>query len=307
MKPTLIAIDISKTSLQVCTENEAFGLEYNAAGLRRLLKFIKALARPFVICEATGGYERSLLETLHKHSVAVCLANPERVRAFAKSEGVRAKTDPIDARMILRYAQEKQLRATKAPSPEAAALCALLDRREQLTGELGREKNRLQNSSKLIHCSIRRGIAFLQREIDQIALQIRTVVRQNEQLQQQCALLQSVCGVGEVTAWSLLGYLGELLVLNRNQAVALVGIAPFNADSGKTSSKRRIIAGRAKIRRALYMAAQTAAMHNAVIKPYVEGLLKRGKPYKCAIVAAMRKLLLHLQSLLKQHQLTLAK
>ena len=118
--------------------------------------------------------------------------------------------------------------------------------------------------------------------------------------------LQGVKGVGKVTAWTLMGYLSEMPHLGRNQLVALAGIAPYNRDSGKTSGKRSIWAGRAKVRKCLYMAAQTAAQHNPIIKPYVQGLIDRGKPYKCAIVAAMRKLLIHLQSLLKIQQKALA-
>jgi transposase len=118
--------------------------------------------------------------------------------------------------------------------------------------------------------------------------------------------MQSVSGVGEVTAWTVLTYLSEITEMGRNQLIAMAGVAPYNRDSGKKSGKRSIRGGRPKVRRALFMAAHTAAYSNAVIKPYVQGLMVRGKPYKCAIVAAMRKLLLHLQSLLKKAQISLA-
>ena len=121
-----------------------------------------------------------------------------------------------------------------------------------------------------------------------------------------CKAIISVKGVGEITAWSLLAYLSELVHLKRNEAAALVGVAPFNQDSGKTNKRRSIYGGRAKVRKTLYMAAQSAARCNPVIKAYVLGLRERGKPYKCAIVAAMRKLIIHLQSLLKKSEISLA-
>ena len=136
--------------------------------------------------------------------------------------------------------------------------------------------------------------------------QIRELIKKNEPLQAKTQILAAVKGVGEVTTWTLLAYLSEMTYVSRNQLVALAGLAPYNRDSGKSRSKRSIQGGRAKVRKCLYMAALTAARHNPVIKAYMEGLLARGKPYKCALVAAMRKLLIHLQSLLKKHQLALA-
>ena len=145
-----------------------------------------------------------------------------------------------------------------------------------------------------------------QQELARIDGQIRELVKENEPLRAKAQILATVKGVGEVTTWTLLAYLSEMTHLSRNQLVALAGLAPYNRDSGKSRSKRFIQGGRAKVRKCLYMAARTAARHNPVIKAYVEGLLARGKPYKCALVAAMRKLLIHLQSLLKKHQLALA-
>ena len=142
-------------------------------------------------------------------------------------------------------------------------------------------------------------IAFAQRQLDALDRTIRLHLGKQPRLSAYARQLMCVQGVGEVTAWTILAYLPEIITLGRNQLVALAGLAPFNADSCKTSRKRHILGGRAKVRRCLYMAAHTAATHNPVIRPYVQGLLDRGKPYKCAIVAAMRKLLIHLQSNLK--------
>jgi transposase len=303
----LVAIDIAKETLQVqCADGSSFQVGNDSAGLGQLLKRLESLEDPFVICEATGGYERALLRTLHELRIAVALINPGRLRAFAISEGIKAKTDPLDARMILRFAQEKRLTPTPPPDPGSQQLAALLDRRSQLSEQLAREKNRLPKSLKPIDASIRRILRCIEKELAIIDAQIEKLVAADAPLEAKAKILQGVKGVGKVTAWTLLGYLSEMPHLGRNQLVALAGLAPFNRDSGKTSAKRSIFAGRAKVRKCLYMAAQTAAMHNPVIKPYVQGLIARGKPYKCAIVAAMRKLLIHLQSLLKAQQKSLA-
>jgi transposase len=302
----LVAIDIAKDTLQVQTTQESFSFDYDEAGLRKLLNRLKGFSNPFVVCEATGGYERPLLAMLYGAGIAVCRVNPARIRAFALSEGIKAKTDPIDAAMILRFAQEKHLQPTPPPEPVNQELAALLDRRSHLTEQLAREKNRIQKSQKSIVPFIRRMIKFAEKELATLDTAIRKLIEKDKRLTAQAKILQSVKGVGQITAWTILAYLPEMPHLGRNQIVALAGVAPFNRDSGKTSAKRSIYAGRAKVRKCLYMAAQTAAQHNLVIKPYVNGLIARGKPYKCAIVAAMRKLLIHLQSLLENQEKALA-
>jgi transposase len=300
--PYVIAIDIAKRSLALHTEHEACSLPYDEDGLAGLLERLRGRAHPLVVCEATGGYERPLLAALAKAKIPVALVSPARVRAFAKSEGIKAKTDPIDAKMLWRFAQEKKLRATPPPSPGQAQLIALLDRRSQLSVHLAQEKNRLEKEVAGLRPSLQRTLKFLQRELTRIETQIRALIEADPQLREQQHRCLSVQGVGEVTTWSVLGYLNEICVLNRNQLVALAGLAPYNRDSGDQRPKRSIFAGRAKVRKVLYMAAHTAARCNPVIRDYVAKLLQRGKPYKCALVAAMRKLLLHLQALLKKPQ-----
>lgn len=303
----LIAIDIAKDTLQVETAHgERFSLSADKTGLRSLLKRIENLPAPLVVCEATGGYERPLLGVLHQAQIPVALINPARVRDFARSEGQKAKTDKIDTRMILRFAQQKELSATPAPDPASAQLAALLDRRSHLTEASAREKNRLQNSPGFIQDSIKRMLRCIEKELALLEAKIEKLIASTPGLKVRAAALQQVQGVGKVTAWSILGFLGEAPHLSRNKLVALAGLAPFNRDSGRYRGQRHIFAGRAKVRKCLYMAAQTAALHNPVIRPYVQALIARGKPYKCAIVAAMRKLLLHLQSILKAHQKLLA-
>jgi transposase len=297
--PSFIAVDIGKESLHVQTSSQAFEITSDLAGLRKLIASFRKETAPLVVCEATGGYERPLLEALAKAKIAYRLVSPARIRAFAVSEGIKAKTDRIDAKVILRFAQEKKLTPSIPLSSAQQLLADLLDRRSHLTEQIAREKNRLQKASKATVTFIRRMIAFAQRQLDTLDRTIRLHLSKQPLLSAHTRQLMSVQGVGEVTAWTILAYLPEITTLARNQLVALAGLAPFNRDSSQTNGKRRILGGRAKVRRCLYMAAHTAATHNPVIRSYVQGLLARGKPYKCALVAAMRKLLIHLQSNLK--------
>lgn len=303
---TYIAVDVSKDTLQIKTASESFVVSTDRASLTKLAKRLSKLPNPLVVCEASGGYERPLLEAMRAGSVSCVLVNAFRIRAFALSEGIRAKNDPIDADIIFKFAQEKKLQPSLSLPAAQQDLADLLDRRSHLSEEIAREKNRLQKAPKLTAPYIKRMLVCLERQLLSIEQTIRTLLKAHPALHSHAQLLTSVQGVGEVTAWTILAYLHELPSLGRNQATALVGIAPFDNDSGSFHGRRRILGGRAKVRRCLYMAAHTAAIHNHVIKPYVQRLLSRGKAYKSAIVAAMRKLLLHLQSLLKSHPFPLA-
>ena len=305
--PNIIAIDIAKDSLQVHCAYGSFSLENGTRGFKALLSRLPDRDAILVVFEATGGYERALGEFLHARNVPLSVVNPRLLRAFAKSEGIKAKTDPIDAEMIYRFATGKNLRPSPAPCAQQTQLSDLIDRRAQLAEFIAREKNRAQKTShKAVIASLRRNIKALEKELSLIENQIRKLLDTHSELKASCRVITSVKGVGEVTAWTLLSQLREITAVNRNQLVALAGVAPYNNDSGAHRGKRFIYGGRSKVRRVLYMAAHTAARHNPVIHRYVEGLLARGKPYKCAITAAMRKLLLHIQSLLKSHELSLA-
>jgi len=304
--PTYIGIDIAKDTLEAEILCALKNFTNNSMGLRSLLKRLKHVDSPHVICEATGGYEKNLMEALWEAEVPVTLANAARVRNFANSEGLKAKTDAIDARMLTRFGQEKRPEPTQAPTAERKALSELLDRRAQLSEALGREKKRLAKSPASTRSSIERVIAVLEEEIKRMDQASKEVVESDKQMHDQDRLFQSVCGIGAVTSWTVLAYLGDISGFKRNQLVALAGVAPFNKDTGKKIGKRTIQGGRAKVRRCLFMAAQTAATHNPVIRAYVQRLCQRGKPYKCALVAAMRKMLIHIHSLSKNKKECLA-
>ena len=305
-KVNWVAVDIAKDELQLQDDRRGWKSRYDHRALGRLVAGFKKRCELWVICEASGGYERDLVAALHAASIKVCVVSPRLVRAFAISEGIRAKTDKIDTAVMLKFAQSRNLRPTPPPSKQRLELIALMDRRSQLSDALAQEKNHLQNSSSLTHASVKKSMCFLQRQIDAIESKIRKIIAADQSMHRRDELLQSISGVGEMTSWSFIAYLDELAELKRNEAVALVGLAPFNKDSGKTRGKRHIYGGRAKVRSCLYMAAQSAARYNPVIKPYVQRLKDKGKPYKCVMVAAMRKLVIHMHTQIKNPKLELA-
>lgn len=301
-KTNYIGVDIAKDTLQVQTPTRSYEASYTTQAIRKIVKDARVLCPCVVAFEATGGYERTLMQALQQAGIACNRVNPSLIRAFARSEGIKAKTDPIDASMIQRYACQKQLSGQEPSPPQVRELGALMDRRTQLVDMLTAENRRLQNSPKCLHKDIRAHLRHLEARVKKIEAHIEAHIEAYSDLCQRAALIQSVTGVGRVTAWSILAYLHEITTVNRSQLAALAGVAPFNRDSGKSAGKRTIYGGRAKVRACLYMAAVCAARCNPVIKPYVEGLRKRGKPFKCAIVAAMHKLLIHIQSVLKNHE-----
>ncbi len=298
-KYTYLAVDISKSGLELLIEGKSMQVPRTTDGFKKILSVCSQFDQPLVVFEATGGYERPLWEYLQLQGIPMAIVSPARVRAFAKSEGIRAKSDPIDTRMILRFAQEKRVMPMRLREEKRIALADLMDRRAHLCEQLTREKTRLQKAPRRICPSIERMIKCIGKELERIEAEIEALIASDKALTQEAEEIQKIKGLGKVNAWTLMAYLGEMQHLKRNQLVALAGLAPFNRDSGNKTGKRFISGGRAKVRKALYMAATCAAVHNPVIKPYVERLKTKGKPHKCAMVAAMRKLLLHVQSQLK--------
>ncbi|WP_345785714.1 transposase [Pelagicoccus sp. SDUM812002] len=208
--------------------------------------------------------------------------------------------------MLLRFAQEKRPRPTPAPSPQRKALAALMDRRERLSEQLKREKTRLPKCDGIVAQSVGRMIELVEREIERLEVEIRDIVSSGTALKKVYETLVTVVGIGPVTAWTSLAYLPELGRLSRNQVVALAGLAPCNRDSGNSRKIRKIYGGRAKARRCLYLAAVAAYRHSDVVRVYTQSFLDRGEPFKWAVVAAMRKLLLHTHFLVKKLNVKLA-
>lgn len=301
---TFVGVDIAKDSLDVCfldTETR-FTATNDQTGFRRLLGELPAAGSCLVVVEATGGYQREMVAELIAAGHQVAVANPRQVRDFARALGILAKTDRIDARVIARFGQQAQPRPTKKLSENQEELQQLAVRRRQLIDLRTAEKNRLPLArSKSVIQSIRDTIKQLQETIQQIEKEINGLVESDDRLQSQATLMQSVPGIGAVTAASLLAELPELGQLNRQEIAALAGLAPFNRDSGKFQGRRSIWGGRAAVRKALYMAALTARRCNPVIRAFALRLEAAGKPFKVVITACMRKLLVILNTIVKNN------
>jgi transposase len=255
-----------------------------------------------VVVEASGGYEAGIVSELVERGQAVALVNPTRVRAFARAAGLLAKTDKIDARTIAYFGATMAPRAQARRSQAQLALNESVTRRRQLVLMVTAERNRLQTASPEMRASIARHLDWLQEEIIVLEEQINQAIAANSEWADTAKRLKSVPGVGAITAATLVADLPELGQLNRQKIAALVGVAPFNHDSGKRRGKRRIFGGRTSVRSVLYMAALSATKHNPAIKSFYERLLEKGKVKKVAITACMRKLLVILNSMVKSGQ-----
>lgn len=299
---SVVGIDVSKASLDV-----AFGLEQAVRRFPNQPKGHRALARTLardrptrILLEATGGYEIALLEHLTGHDLPAVRVNPRQVRDFARATGVLAKTDAIDARVLVRFGSAVQPQHRPLPEPEQRRLAALQTRRSQLIAHRTAESNRLDmTTDPLIKRTIRAVIATIQQQIERIEAESAEVIAEHHKLQRTHDILTSVPGVANVTAGVLMGHLPELGSLSRQAVAALAGLAPFNKDSGTQRGKRTIRGGRAPVRTALYMATLSALRCNPVIAEDFKRLTAAGKPGKVALTACMRKLLTILNALVR--------
>lgn len=298
-----VGIDVSKTQLDVAVgqAGETWSAGNNETGIAQTVERLKALRPQLVVVESTGGLERRLLQTLQQAGIPFALVNPHRVREFAKSLGLWAKTDKIDARLLARFGAAIQPEPTHLPGEAEQLLSALIARRTQLIDFRTAELNRLASAHPAIQASIQLLLNQLAEQISLLDQQIQQLISQNEAFHNKDEILRSVPGIGPITSAILIADLPELGCLDRKKVAALVGVAPFNDDSGYRSGKRRTKGGRAAVRKVLYMAAISASRFNPVIKAFYEHLLKRGKLKKVALVACMRKLLTILNAMLCSH------
>lgn len=297
-----VGIDVSKRWLEVQVHGEAESRKYgnDPDGIRSLVEQMKALQPVLIVFEATGGYERRAVKALSEAGLAVAVVNPTRVRRFAEALGILAKTDKIDAKVIAHFASVVRPAPNGRPSDLEEQLAACVERRRQLLVELTAEKNRLSTSPACVREDIEEHLAWLEEHIDSLEAEIQTCIMQKPEWQARAEIIDSVPGVGPVTATTLIAELPELGQLNRQKIAALAGLAPFNKDSGPKKGKRRIFGGRSGIRRPLFMAALSATKCNPVIRAFYESLLKRGKEKKVALIACMRKLLVIINAMVRK-------
>ena len=251
-----------------------------------------------VVCEATGGYERGVVEGVGASGIAVHIAHPTRVRGFAQALGQGAKTDPLDAQVLALYGEVFEVEGQPAPDDACRQLREVVGRRQQMVQHRVQERNRLEKGLKgLAKKSCERHVAWLDKEIARLDKALQALVHRHEALSRRAALYQSVSGVGELTAATLLAYLPELGQGCGKGLTALAGLAPWPRDSGQHKGPRAIRGGRGVVRRALYMAALSAIRSNHALGGFYRRLRRRGKLGKVALVAVMRKLLLLLHAI----------
>jgi len=303
-----VGIDVSKDTLEVAVgiHGATQCLANDVAGHELLAQRLRNSHVDLIVLEATGGYEAACACALQAAGLPVAVVNPRQARDFAKAMGYLAKTDRIDARVLAELAQVLAKRPERAklikmlPSDEQRRLQALVARRRQLVEMLVAERNRLATSHRAARKSIETMIKTIRRQLDDLEAQLALHIAEHHA--DLADILSSVTGIGPTTTNALIADLPELGKLNGREISALVGVAPFNRDSGTIRRKRMIYGGRAQLRTNLYMATLVAVRHNAVIKRFYTRLVAAGKPKKVAIVACMRKLLTILNAMVKQRQ-----
>jgi len=296
-----VGIDVSKAQLDIeirpSGEKESFAND--KVGIKALVKRLAKIEPTLIVLEATGGYERQVARALVSADLPVVVVNPRQVRDFAKATGQLAKTDSIDAAVLAHFAEV--IRPELRPLPDAVTLelRALTARRRQILEMIAAENNRMEMTSKAVRKSIGAHVRWLEQELERANQELDRAIEQSPIWKENEELLRSAKGIGPVTSRTLLAELPELGTLDRKQISALVGVAPFNRDSGSLKGRRSIWGGRAPVRCALYMATLVATRRNPVIRDFYNRLIAKGKLFKVALVACMHKLLTILNSMIK--------
>ena len=302
--PLFVGIDVSKERLDVAVRptGEAWQVSHDSRGINDLVERLGELAPQLVVLEATGGMEMALAGELAASKLAVAVVNPRQVRDFARAAGKLAKTDALDAQVLAHFAEA--MRPDSRPLPDAASqeLRALVARRRQLVEMITAEKNRLRTAARRIRPKVQEHIHWLEESLKDLDRDMEDFMRSSPMWKDKDQLLRSTPGVGPVLSMTLLSDLPELGALNRGEIAALVGVAPFNRDSGALRGKRTVWGGRRQVRAVLYMAALVATRYNPVLRDFYQRLCEAGKPKKVALTACMRKLLTILNVMVKHNR-----
>jgi transposase len=300
---TWIGIDVSKGRLDLAASPSGDRLSVSGEELGRLVSWVGKRRPHLVVLEATGGYEREAVAALAAKGWAVAVVNPRQVRDFARATGKLAKTDAIDAGVLAAFAEAVRPEPRRLRDAESEALRDLVVRRRQLLDMRKAEKSRLEMAlSDAVKRGVERHLAWLDSEIGQADDDLDRMIRQSPTWCAEEDLLTSMPGVGPVLARTIIAELPELGQLDRRQIAALVGVAPFNRDSGKMRGTRTTWGGRRSVRQVLYMAALSGVRFNPVLKAAYEKMRQAGKPPKVALVACMRRLIVTLNAMLHSQQ-----
>lgn len=302
---SFVGIDVSKDTwdIHVLPSGNSCSTTTDSQGLAELLKLLPPAGSCAIVMEATGNYERDLAIALLDAGHRVAIVNPKRARDFAKSMGRLAKTDRVDAESLALFAERVRPRLAEKPTEKQLQLDELVARRRQLVDfqTMDRNRQKMARQATTIR-SIARHLTLLEKQITELNLAIAELIESDDDWRHTAELIVSTPGIGATTAATLIAELPELGQLNRAQIASLVGVAPFNHDSGKYQGQRRIRGGRAMVRTALYMATLTAMRFNPAIREFATRMSAKSKPFKVRIVACMRKLLIILNTLVKNNQ-----
>lgn len=297
-----VGIDVSKDRLDVhiLPQDEAFTVERNGRGLALLVERLRPLLPNLVVVEATGGFESTTAAAVAGAGLPLVVINPAQIRHYAQALGKRAKTDPIDAKVIARFAADIKPEARALPDEMTQFLADLVARRRQIVEMIQAERQREKRTTvKRLRKSIARLVAALEKELSALDQDIDDAVRGSPVWREKEDLLASVPGVGPWTARTLIAELPELGTLDRKTVTSLAGLAPYTRQSGRWKGKSMIGGGRKTVRSALFIAAMVACRHNPVLKSFYGRLVAAGKPKVLAIVAVARKLLTILNAILR--------
>lgn len=297
-----VGIDVAKHSwdMHLLPEGRTLSGDYTSKELQQLIRCLPAPGTCLTVVEATGGYEQRLVTELADAGHQVAVVNPRQVRDFAKAFNILAKTDRLDAAVLARFAEKVRPQTSPKLPEKQAEIQQLVTRRRQLISLRTAESNRFEScTSKVVRKSIQRVLDQLKKQIHHIEKVLLAALKSDDDWRETLGILTSAPGVGSTTAATIVAQLPELGRLNRQEITALVGLAPYNHDSGTSRGKRAIWGGRASVRCALYMAALTAQRYNPVIRAFAQRLKAQGKPFKVIITACMRKLLVILNTLVK--------
>jgi transposase len=299
-----IGIDVGKSTLDVfILERDVHWQTTNDKdGIKDLIRTLKRFKLTRVIVEATGGYERALVEACVERDLPVIVAQPILIRQFAKAQGLIAKTDKLDSKLIAEYGAVMQPEIKPIASKKVRYVKDLLLRRRQLNELRTQELNRTQKAPRELQATHRRMIRLVEKELEWVNVRLERAVAEVTEWQRRYELITSVPGLGSGVAYTLLGELPELGELSNRQVAALCGLAPYNRDSGAMQGKRRIRGGRAPIRTMLYMAMLCSIQHNPVMKEFYQRLVAQGKHKKVALTACMRKMVTILNTMVKNDE-----
>jgi transposase len=302
MEQTFVGIDVSKDRLDVHVRlsGAAFAVPRDGKGVEELLDRLRTVAPTLIAVEATGGFETIVAAAIGAAQLPLVVVNPAQVRHYAQAVGKRAKTDPIDAEMIARFAEAVKPEPRQVPDAAARLLGELVARRRQIVEMLVAERQREKRADNVrVRKSLARHIKVLERELQDLTDDISGLIRGSPAWRETEDLLVSVPGVADKTSSSLLAEVPELGRLTRRQIASLVGVAPFTRESGRWKGKSMIAGGRAPARAAIYMAALSASHHNPVLRAFYRRLLAAGKPKMVALIAVARKLLVILNAMIR--------